>query len=486
MLPILKSKLRRQLFPIVIVPTALVVLLGSSLYFSLNRVLQDLKSVEIAQDKAILTLEMNLALERQIKAMRGYLYSGYPDLKQEAQTQARILTDLSDRAVETFESQRDRDRFHELGEISVEIADYVQRIIDLYDREGDTEAVLDLWTEAVSVVRTAEFGDLTRDIKSEAIALIADKKERLQHDIARNQAVAGGATLLLILLAIGLLRAITTNLTSRLEALGDRISSIVERLSSVAGNQDTVVCQQVQAVDRTAAAVQQLEVSARNSERMASDLLAKSQAMSGFVSQGSDCVRRNFEETHQLRDRVEGITDRNRKLSDCSQSISTIAGLVGTLARQTNMLALNAAIEATHAGDRGRGFALISTEIRALADRSRQSSEEIDGFVRDIQQAAEATTNAIDGSALAATNSVVVAQQTRDVLDQINRSLDASADGIHEIARTIREQALAVQQIADSMNQLSNAANDINQATETVQTTIGELAGVTRELSSIL
>ncbi len=468
------------------IPATLATLLGGSLWISLHRLLQDLKRVEVAQDQAMMTLEMNLALERQIKAFRGYLYSGYPQLKREAAEKGQILVDLSNRAREISTDQRDRDRFRHPSEIAVEIDDYTQQIVDRYAAEGNTPAVFDLWNEAFRVVRTAEFGDLTQDIENESIVLLDDKKALLQRNIALNQAIAALSTLALVLLAIVLLRAITKNLTDRLEVLEARISNIVNRLLSVAEHQDTIVSQQVQAVDYTAVAVRQLEVSARTNEGMPTSLLTQSQSMSGLVSEGTDCVRRNFEETHRLRDWVVGITDRNRHLSDCSQSISSIVGLVGMLARQTNMLALNAAVEAARAGDRGQGFAIIAAEIRALADRSRQSSEEIADLVNTIQGAAVAITHAIDGSDRAATNSVAVAEQTRDVLHTMDLALDQSANEIHAIAQTIREQALAVQQIADAMSQLSEAANEINLATDTVQTTVSELAGVTRELGSIV
>jgi len=92
-----------------------------------------------------------------------------------------------------------------------------------------------------------------------------------------------------------------------------------------------------------------------------------------------------------LTSRVDAVSAQITHLSEQTEQIGSISGLVADLANQTNMLALNAAIEAVRAGEQGKGFAVVAGEIRKLAAGSRESAEKIKWLVTDIQTAIRST-----------------------------------------------------------------------------------------------
>ena len=95
----------------------------------------------------------------------------------------------------------------------------------------------------------------------------------------------------------------------------------------------------------------------------------------------------NQDNTYSLQAKVRQMAEQFRSLSEQTRQIGTISTLVSQLAGQTNMLALNAAVEAVRAGEHGKDFAVVASEIRKLADQSKQSAEQINNLVQNIQKA---------------------------------------------------------------------------------------------------
>jgi hypothetical protein len=111
-----------------------------------------------------------------------------------------------------------------------------------------------------------------------------------------------------------------------------------------------------------------------------------------------------------LREKVDAIADQILRLSEQTNQIGGISGLVSDLANQTNMLALNAAVEAVLAGEHGKGLAVVSGEIRKLADQSRKSAEKINALVADIQTAINSTVMVTDEGTKTVEEGVKIAQ----------------------------------------------------------------------------
>ena len=179
--------------------------------------------------------------------------------------------------------------------------------------------------------------------------------------------------------------------------------------------------------------IENLKKYSTNMKEITSTTQEKTTQSLDFTNSGYTIVKSNIEKMFSIRHKIQTIAELILELSDFVQSISSTVGLVEDIAEQTNLLALNAAVEAARAGEHGKGFAVVASEIRKLADESKQATSKIITLINDIQQTA---------------NSTVLA--TEEGTKEIESGL--------ELAHTISE---TIEQLINSMGEISNNMKDI-------------------------
>lgn len=238
-----------------------------------------------------------------------------------------------------------------------------------------------------------------------------------------------------------------------LTGAADHLSDNVRRTSEGAQRQLLETDQVATASTEMGSTIEEI---ARNTEQAASDAAATNHK----ASEGRGAVEQTVNQIHALAIQLEQASGEVARLQQESETIGSVLGVIRGIADQTNLLALNAAIEAARAGEQGRGFAVVADEVRSLAIRTQQSTQEIAVIIHSLQQQ---TDSIVARMALCREQGDQSAQQARvagGLLGQITEDVTRIMDMSTQIAAAIEQQSL----VANEVNRNVSSIRDIAQA----------------------
>lgn len=172
--------------------------------------------------------------------------------------------------------------------------------------------------------------------------------------------------------------------------------------------------------------------------------------------------------------------------------ITKIVGIIRDLANQTNLLALNAAIEAARAGEAGRGFAVVATEVKSLAQESRNSAERIEEMITTLKKSTQNATSAMGESRAVVDQGGKMVTETLQAFNKITAAVDKVAKSASEVAAATQEQAATTEEISASVNELGNLvdqtakeATDAAAASEESSAALDEITRLVKNVETI-
>ena len=255
----------------------------------------------------------------------------------------------------------------------------------------------------------------------------------------------------------------------------DQLSSMSLDLSAVTEQTSNTVMQQLSETEQVSTAINEMSATVHEVAQNAGEAATASQQADDDATEGQIIVEGNSKNISELVGEIEKTTLVINQLNIESENIGSVLNVIGGIAEQTNLLALNAAIEAARAGEQGRGFAVVADEVRTLASRSQQSTQEIKEIVERLQLSANSAVKAMQSGQEKAETSVGHANSVRDSLSKIIASVS-----------TINQMNI---QIATAAEEQSAVAEEINKNIVTINNTVNETAEVsakTTEMSSSL
>ncbi|VXC81523.1 Methyl-accepting chemotaxis protein [Pseudomonas sp. 9AZ] len=276
----------------------------------------------------------------------------------------------------------------------------------------------------------------------------------------------------------GLVRQIV-DMTGQLTELVGQVSAQTQRSEEAMERQRHETDQVATAINEMSAAAHEVAQSAQGAAEAAQKTDTEGQAAKHVVD-GS------IERIHTL---VQDIRDSGVSLDTLQKDVSSIVSVldvIRSIAEQTNLLALNAAIEAARAGEAGRGFAVVADEVRALASRTQQSTQEIQGMIDRLQKGTQDAVTAMRRSSDAGDVTSEQANRAGTSLDAIAQ-LIATINAMNaQIASAAEEQTAVAEEINRSVHKIAVAVDSVADETQQGAQTARNLAGLGERLGALV
>ncbi len=247
----------------------------------------------------------------------------------------------------------------------------------------------------------------------------------------------------------------------------ESLSTTVAEVSCVTSSQASTAAQQASAVTETTVTLEEIKQTSRQTLSKAQELGGLAQRTRQESSLGHQAVQETIASMGAIRAQVDGIAQTILALSEQTQQIGDITGVVGDLAQQSKMLALNASIEAAKAGDAGKGFAVVAQEVKALAEQSQGATAQVQKILQDIRQATDRVVMATEEGAKGVDIGVQKVQRTGELMQAVDALINETSMASQQIVAAVRQEAAGIEQV-------NTAVQDING-------TVGEFVTSTRQ-----
>ena len=243
--------------------------------------------------------------------------------------------------------------------------------------------------------------------------------------------------------------------------------------------------QQLQ-VDQVATAMNEMTATVQEVARHAQEAASSATQADNEAEQGRQVVDKTITSINSLATEIENAADTIKKVEADSIQIGTVLDVIKSIAEQTNLLALNAAIEAARAGEQGRGFAVVADEVRTLASRTQQSTQEIQEMIEQLQSGSQKAVTAMDSSQEKAQTTVVHATSAGSSLESITSKVKSISQMNFQIATAAEEQSAVSEEINKNIVEISQIAEQSVAGSQQTASASNGLSGIAKELENLV
>lgn len=265
----------------------------------------------------------------------------------------------------------------------------------------------------------------------------------------------------------------------------------VERLSGGAQQMASAAESNSAGATHSRDAAEAISLNVREVATSSSEVLRSAQVSRTTAQEGRRAVARAVTSMESIAGAVESAKAAVDRMGDYGQQIGEIVKVIDDIASQTNLLALNAAIEAARAGDQGRGFAVVADNVRALAERSSASAQEIADLVSRVQAGTREAVTAMAAGVADVANGRSITVEADSALESIISSVDETAVRMQEISGQVQDLAVNAGQILQTTQDIAarsadavTDAQEMAQGTQRVSEAIVQVSATTEETSA--
>ncbi|MBO2701876.1 methyl-accepting chemotaxis protein [Shewanella algae] len=268
----------------------------------------------------------------------------------------------------------------------------------------------------------------------------------------------------------------------------NQLAAAAEQTSAVTSQTTIGIQEQKSQVDQVATATTELSSSAQQVSHSADHALNQIKQADEEALHMRMIAEENRRTIEALAEEVAKAGQVINKVHSDSDAIGSILDVIRGIAEQTNLLALNAAIEAARAGEQGRGFAVVADEVRNLASRTQESTQEIQQMIQVLQTGTQEAVAVMEQGRAQANSCVAKTEQANQALEAISESVHQAFDAGTQIANAAQEQNLVSQQVSEKLehialiseetasgaDQTAQSSHQVAQLAEELQASVGE------------
>lgn len=289
----------------------------------------------------------------------------------------------------------------------------------------------------------------------------------------------------MLLLAIKKLESENAALIGRINDMSSMLSASTQNLSTAVSQSENGTLRQFEQTEQVATAMEQMTASIATVASNAQQTSVASAAGLNITSSSKQVVDQNVQTISELKTLINSAATIIHQVAISSDEIEKILEVILAIANQTNLLALNAAIEAARAGELGRGFAVVADEVRSLANRTQNSTKEINSVIEKLQSGVKQAVEAMTAGEHAAEDCVVRSQQTAISLEQILQAINKISQMSEQIAQAVNEQTQVADTICENVVSIKANAQENLQAVTLSSKVADETMLITRKLDQL-
>jgi methyl-accepting chemotaxis protein len=266
----------------------------------------------------------------------------------------------------------------------------------------------------------------------------------------------------------------------------EELTSSSDELNRISTESNQNMVQQRSETQQAATAVTEMAATVKEIAKSSESAALSAREADAEAIEGKSVIGAAAETINKLATEVEHSAEVINRLETESESIGSVLDVIRGIAEQTNLLALNAAIEAARAGEQGRGFAVVADEVRTLASRTQQSTQEIHEMIEKLQVGSREAVQVMESSRATTQLTVEKASEAAESLNKIADAVGVISDMNTQIASAAEEQSVVAQEIDKNIVQISSLAEHGAKQTTHVSNASEKLAELSISMAQLV